>query len=141
MPGPLPGGEFWQAAGEKVTLSPVGSDVWVRGTVAPSEVGVYPAEATVDGLTFTADDWFLKVYPEGFLQQPGHNTPEEAISARFAQDFKGCELRRIESKTLPPDDGRDPRYHKLFLITYYQPYVGPILPPGTHTYYYYVLKD
>jgi hypothetical protein len=141
MPGPLPGGEFWQTSGEKVTLSPVGSDVWIRGVVAPSEVGVYPVEVTVDGLIFTADDWFLKVYPEGFLQQTGYATPEEALRARFAQDFRGCELRRIDSKTLLPDDRRDPRYHKLFLITFYQPYDGPVLPAGTHSYFYYVLRD
>jgi hypothetical protein len=95
----------------------------------------------VDGLTFTADGWLLRVYPEGFLQQPGYATPEEAVRARFAQDFKGCTLRKIEARPLLPEDRRDPRYHKLFLITYYQPYAGPVLPPGTHTYFYHVVKD
>ncbi|MGO0122331.1 DUF2330 domain-containing protein [Desulfothermobacter acidiphilus] len=132
--------EYWRQA-DKITLSPGGPGEWVAGFLPPGQVGVYPAEVTVEGLTFTAGNWLLKVCPEGFLNQPGYATPEEAVRARFAQDFKGCSLREIEERPLLPDDRRDPRYHKLFLITFYQPYDGPVLPAGTHIYFYYIIKD
>ncbi len=131
---------YWRQT-DKITLSPGGLGEWVAGFFPPGQAGVYPAEVTVEGLTFTAKDWLLKVYPEGFLNQPGYTTPEEAVRARFVQDFKGCSLREIEERTLLSDDLRDPRYHKLFLITFYQPYDGPVLPAGTHSYFYYVLRD
>lgn len=132
--------EYWRGT-DSVTLRPGGPGEWAAGIIAPGQPGVYPVEVALGGLTFTADGWLLKVYPEGFLLQPGYATPEEAVRARFARDFKGCELRGIEARPLLPDDRRDPRYHKLFLITYYQPYAGPVLPPGTHAYFYYVVKD
>lgn len=132
--------EYWRQT-DSITLSPGGPGEWVVGFLPPGQAGVYPAEVTVEGLTFTAENWLLKVYPEGFLRRPGYATPEEAARACFAQDFKGCSLREIEERPLLPDDQRDPRYHKLFLITFYQPYDGPVLPAGTHSYFYYVLRD
>ncbi|MGB9885637.1 MAG: copper amine oxidase N-terminal domain-containing protein [Moorellales bacterium] len=132
--------EYWRGT-DSVTLRPGGPGEWAAGVLAPGQPGVYPAEVALGGFTFTADAWLLKVYPEGFLLQPGYPTAEGAVRARFALDFKGCELRGIQARPLLPDDKRDPRYHKLFLITYYQPYAGPVLPPGTHTYFYYVVKD
>lgn len=138
--GPGEPNEYWRQT-DSITLSPGGPGEWVVGFLPPGEAGVYPAEVTVDGLTFTAEDWLLKVYPEGFLRQPGYATPEEAVRARFAQDFKGCALRQIEPRALLPDDLRDPRYHKLFLVTFYQPYDGPVLPAGMHSYFYYALCD
>ncbi|MGB9803905.1 copper amine oxidase N-terminal domain-containing protein [Desulfofundulus sp.] len=132
--------EYWRQA-DKITLSPGGPGEWVVGLLSPGQAGVYPAEVTVNGLTFTAGNWLLKVYPEGFLNRPGYATPEEAVRARFAQDFKGCSLREIEERPLLPDDLRDPRYHKLFLVTFYQPYDGPVLPAGMHSYFYYILRD
>ncbi|MEW6192614.1 MAG: copper amine oxidase N-terminal domain-containing protein [Bacillota bacterium] len=135
---PLDG--YWRNR-DQITLRPAGPDEWGVGCTAPATAGIYPATVTADGLTFTAPDWLLKVYPEGFLNQPGYTTPEEAIRARFARDFKGCTLKTLTPRPLLPEDKRDPAYHKLYLITYYQPYGGPILPSGTHTYFYYVVKD
>ncbi|MGB9847299.1 MAG: hypothetical protein ACPLRH_07320, partial [Desulfotomaculales bacterium] len=132
--------EYWRQTGS-ITLSPGGPGEWVAGFLPPGRAGIYPAEVTVNGLTFTAGNWLLKVYPEGFLNQPGFAAPEEAVRARFGQDFKGCSLRKVAERPLLPDDLRDPRYHKLFLVTFYQPYDGPVLPAGTHTYFYSVIKD
>lgn len=135
---PLDG--YWRNT-DRITLRPGGPDEWGVGCMAPATAGIYPATLTVDGLTFTAPDWLLKVYPEGFLNQTGYATPEEAIRARFAQDFKGCTLKTLAPRPLLPEDKRDPAYHKLYLITFYQPSAGPVLPAGTHTYLYYVLRD
>ncbi|MEW6572511.1 MAG: copper amine oxidase N-terminal domain-containing protein [Bacillota bacterium] len=135
---PLDG--YWQNT-DQITLRPAGPDEWGVGCIAPATAGIYPAAVIVDGLTSTAPGWLLKVYPEGFLNQPGYATPEEAIHARFAHDFKGCTLKKLTPRPLLLEDKRDPAYHKLFDITYYQPYAGPILPSGTHTYFYYVLRD
>lgn len=132
--------EYWRQA-DSIILSPGSPGEWVVGCTSPGRAGIYPAEVTVNGLTFTSGNWLLKVYPAGFLQQPGYLTPEEAVRARFAQDFKGCTLRGIGERQLLPDDRRDPRYHKLFLLTFYQPYDGPVLPAGTHSYFYYTLCD
>lgn len=138
--GPGEPNEYWRQT-DKISLSPGGSGGWGAGFLSPGQAGLYPAEVTVNGLTFTAGDWLLKVYPEGFLNQPGCVAPEEAVRARFGQDFKGCLLREVRERPLLPDDSRDQRYHKLFLVSFEQPYDGPVLPAGTHTYFYYVIKD
>jgi hypothetical protein len=131
---------YWRNR-DQITLRPAGPDEWGVGCIAPATAGIYPAAVTVDGLTFTAPDWLLKVYPADFIDQPGYATPEEAVRARFARDFAGCTLKTLTPRPLLPEDKRDPAYHKLFDITYHQPFAGPILPSGTHTYFYYVLRD
>lgn len=132
--------EFWRQR-EDVSLQPGGPGEWVVGLIAPGRPGIYPVEVKVGGFIFTCEEWLLKVYPQGFLQQPGYETAEEAVKARFLQDFPDCTLKKIEYRSLLPDDERDPRFHALYLLTFYQPYDMPALPAGTHSVFYYVLKD
>lgn len=138
--GPCEPVESWRQT-DRITLCPGGPREWVVGFLAPGEPGVYPAEVTLGGLTFSSGDWLLRVYAAGFLAEPGFASPEEAGSARFARDFPRCTLRKIEPWALLSDDSRDPGYHRLLTVTFYQPYAGPVLPAGTHTYCYYLIQD
>lgn len=132
--------EFWRKT-DTVILNPGGPGEWVVGLVGPGRLGIYPVEAKIEGFTFTCEEWLLKVYPPDFLQQPGYGTAEEAVRERFLQDFPGCTLKKMEPRSLLPDDGRDPRFHALFLLSFYQPYDRPALPQGENSVFYYALKD
>lgn len=132
--------EYWRQ-GDRITLHPGGPGEWVAGCISPRRAGVYPAEVSLGKVILTSRDWLLRVYPAGFLREPGFATPEEAVKARFARDFPNCTILEVKPRPLLPDDLRDPDYHRLFMVTFYSPRRNRTLPAGAHTYFYYVVKD
>jgi hypothetical protein len=132
--------ESWRKT-STLSLKPGGPGEWVVGTVAPGQGGVYPVTVRADDATASEPDWLLKVYPKGFLAEPGSADAAGAVKARFEKEFKGCELREVNERPLLEDDKRDPRFHKLFMVVFFKPFEGPVLPSGQISYFYYVVRD
>ncbi len=132
--------EYWRKT-STLALKPGGPGEWVVGTVAPGQGGVYPVTVKVDELTVSEPQWLVKVYPRGFLALQGSASAADAVKSVFERDFKGCELREIKERPLLEDDKRDPRFHKLFMVVFFKPFEGPVLPSGEISYFYYVIKD
>lgn len=132
--------EYWRKT-PTLTLKPGGPGEWVVGTVAPGQGGVYPVNVKVGESTVSKPEWLVKVYPRGFLALRGSTSAAEAVKFCFERDFKGCELREIKERPLLEDDKRDPRFHKLFMVVFFKPFEGSVLPSGEISYFYYVVKD
>jgi hypothetical protein len=132
--------EYWRKT-STLSLKPGGPGEWVVGTVAPGQGGVYPVTVRADDATASEPGWLLKVYPRGFLAEPGSADAVGAVKSRFEKEFKGCELREVNERPLLEDDKRDPRFHKLFMVVFFKPFEGPVLPSGQISYFYYVVRD
>lgn len=132
--------EHWRRS-SSLSLRSAGPGEWSANAVAPGHGGVYPVTVKAGDVAVSRPGWLLKVYPSGFLGQQGKDSAAEAVKAAFGKDFKGCELRGISEKPLLEDDKRDPRFHKLFMVVFFKPFEGPVLPSGEITYFYYAVKD
>jgi len=150
---PVPGLEgtyFWYKANDKVELKSAGKNEWIVGCIAPTDESIYPAEIIIfygkNEKKISRQDWFLKVFPEKWEEKPGAKTPEEAIlnelNRSFAEDLKvRFKLENIEERNLLPDDRRDTRYLKLYMVTFTLLDNTPVLPQGSHTQFFYVLRE
>jgi hypothetical protein len=150
---PIPGLEgtyFWYKANDRVELNSSGKNEWIVGCVAPTDESLYPAEVILvysnGEKRVQREDWILKVFPEMWDQKPGANTPEEAVMNElkrgFGEDLKArFKIEKIVLKDLLPHDKRDTRFLKLYMVTFTLLDNTPVLTKGTHTQFFYVLRE
>lgn len=92
---------------------------WVGRVGAPSFRGVYPLEVRIGpgGASLTDDTWLVRVLPPGTLARPAFDTPDEVV-AWWVADVAHGTIAGVRPWPLLPYDRRDPRLHRLFVVSY-----------------------
>ncbi len=123
------------------------TETWIGALTAPTTAGMYPIQLQIlfqgesQRITFAPrPTWLLKDAPPEFFGRSGFRTPEDA--ARSAPRLlPGLNARVVGVRARPLLDQRVPELNKLYEVTLSLPKGTPVLPPGEHTFFAYVLRD
>lgn len=150
---PVPGLEgtyFWYKANDQAELKPLGVNEWSIDCIAPTDESLYFPRVLIKSgekeKILENRRWILKVFPEWWEKKPSFKTPEEATRADLneglGKDLKvDFEIKKIEERKLLPDDRRDNRFLKLYMIAFVLFKETPVLPQGENVQFFYVLKE
>ncbi len=146
----LEGTYFWYKAGDKVELKKSGPDEWQADCVAPTDECLYLAKVVIEAGGMKQEienaDWILKVFPEWWDKIKSFKTCEEAIeydlNAGFKEDLKvDFKIEKIEEKELLPNDRRNNQFLKLYEVKFTLFKDTPVLPKGSHSHFFYLLRE
>jgi hypothetical protein len=81
--------------------------------------GIYRVQLHVGTGTISARRWLFRVYSPRVRREPGFERPTNVL--RWWVEGRHATLTALRRWPLSPDDHRDPRLHRLFVIAYRRP--------------------